>query len=388
MPSFTAIFEPETTNASVFDTVVSPTIEKVLDGNTCNFFAYGHSGSGKTHTVIGYDYEHDEHLGLCLATARKLFAALAEINGTVEDDMEKLKIGLRIFEIRKKSAFDLMNGKLECHIRESDGKVHVRGETEMLDGGKVRVQPIVTRACGSYDDFRDRMLEGLKMRASGTSTVHDESSRTHAVLEMEIVNQTLLSAWEAVVARHSELVPIGARATDVYIEESMASLIKTEDGKYIQNPDRPIDQARIDAAEAEKAVYEARLAEAEGKAAELVSQSRQHRCLGGKFVFVDLAGSEYYDQNSNSTQAIKQTPQEKVEGRQINSDLFALKEVIRARSLGQSRIPYRSSPLTMVLREHFEGQGSSAMILTAASDEDQMRATENTLKYGGLVGSK
>jgi len=61
---------------------------------------------------------------------------------------------------------------------------------------------------------------------------------------------------------------------------------------------------------------------------------------------------------------------------------------MRAWSKGQARIPFRSSALTMVLREHFLGAGEaeSAMILTLSSAKEQYAATMNSLKYGSLVG--
>jgi hypothetical protein len=121
-----------------------------------------------------------------------------------------------------------------------------------------------------------------------------------------------------------------------------------------------------------------------------VKKSCPHACLGGKMVFVDLAGSEYcHDKGSVSTMRTKQTPQEQQESRQINTDLLALKEVIRAMARKQSRIPFRSSPLTMVLREHFAtggDDGVSAMILTTSPSSEQYNATIDTLKYGNLIG--
>lgn len=391
--AFTNIFESGASNRDVFETVVAPTLPQVLRGATCNIFAYGHTGSGKTHTIIGYDYEDNGKLGLFLAGARHLMGALDGLNASLANDKEqdqwKLGIGFRMYELRKKSAFDLLNGHNECHFREGpDGQTHVRGETEILEGGKVRVRPIVTRPCWTFDEVRQELLQGLKLRATGTSTTHDQSSRTHAVLELEVVNQALLEARDQVIERQSELVPVGKRATDIYIEEMHRSLIKGPDGNYTQNPDCPPDQARIDAAEAEKNEFEARLKEAESAVSEVFVHKR-HASLGGKFVFVDLAGSEYFDQGTGfSTLGSKPTPQERQEGRQINADLFALKEVIRARALKHARIPFRSAPLTMALREHFLGSEDtySAMMLTVSPSSDQFSATTNTLKYGNLVG--
>ncbi|EWC46735.1 hypothetical protein DRE_03980 [Drechslerella stenobrocha 248] len=394
-PSFARVFEPSDDNSIVFEHVVSQAFPKVMAGKTCNFFAYGHTGSGKTHTIVGYDHEDPHQIGLTLSTAKALFEKVDELNRSQEADGDgdsgdqKLAVGLRMYEVRRKIAFDLLNGRTECHVREGpDGKTHVRGETEILEGGKVRVRPILMVPCWSYAEFQKLLEGGLDLRATGSSTVHDKSSRTHAVFELEVVNKALIDAQDAMVERQSELVPHGKHATDVYLEENSQAYIQGPDGKYMVNPDYTINQARIDAAEATKREYEERVEAAEAHMRAVFATS-MHPCLGGKFVFVDLAGSEYYDQKAlSSAAASKQTAEERQEGRQINSDLFALKEVIRARSSNQARIPFRSSPLTMVLRDHFLGSedGFSAMILTVSPAAEQYAATMNTVKYGNLVG--
>ncbi|KAF1846073.1 kinesin-like protein [Cucurbitaria berberidis CBS 394.84] len=398
--SYTHVFTAADDNSVVYEHVVAATLAHILKGVTCNFFAYGHSGSGKTHTIIGYDYERDQRLGLCLAAARDVFHALDRI---IEFDMnrqadsksrgEELGVAVRMYEVRGRYAYDLLNNGAECHVREGpDGRTHIRGQTEMLENGRVRVRPIAAKPCFSFEETRATILDGLAKRKTGSSSVHEESSRTHAVVELEVVNKTLLEARDAVIERESELVPVGKRATDIYLEEQMASLIRNSDGTYMPNPECPPNQTRIDAAEAEKKLYQDRLVAAEEAVVACFATTR-HACLGGKFVFVDLAGSEYFDQNQQASTAPRQTMQEQKQGRQINTDLFALKEVIRARAQNQSRIPYRASPLTMVLRSHFEARGTSqekpsrsAMILTVSSEEAMMAATRNTLKYGGLVG--
>ncbi|KAJ5479617.1 hypothetical protein N7530_005126 [Penicillium desertorum] len=377
--SFDGIIECNDNNHLVFNRVVAPIIPEVLEGKSCNFFAYGHSGSGKSHTMIGYDFENADEFGLCLAAARQLSAALEDIN--FKDSNHQFGIGLRVFELRKNIAFDLLNERNECFVREgSDGRVYIRGETEMLENGKVRVRPIAMKACWSFEELHQELQKGLKHRKTATSTVHDQSSRTHAVIELEIITKDLLNARDQVVERQSELVPVGKHATDVYIEEQSRAVVQTEEGKFVPNPDYQMDQARVDAAEAKKAEFETRVKEAEEHESEVfATTAHTHRCIGGKLVFVDLAGADLRS---------SKPPQEKQEGRQINTDLLALKEVIRARSSKKSRIPYRSSPLTMVLREHFEASTDthSAMILTVSPEADQYTATTNTLKYGYLVG--
>ncbi|KAJ9139296.1 Kinesin motor domain-containing protein [Coniochaeta hoffmannii] len=387
--SFKAIFNPEDDNAAVYDSIVAPAVPLILQGGSCNFFAYGHSGSGKTHTIIGYKFDDDKELGLCLAAARQLFDGLDALNKGARAE-EKLGIGLSLFELRKKSAFDLLNARKECHIREGhDGKVHIRGETEMREGGKVRVCPIVKKPCWTYASLRHELTQALGRRTVGLSSIHDQSSRTHAVLELEIVCQSLVDARQVLIDQQSELVPVGKRATDIAIEEQRKGFVVLPSGKWAPNPDYEIDQERIAAAEAEKAECEARVAAAE-EALDNILKSSSHQCLGAKMVFVDLAGAEYHHEKGPQLQPLRQqTPQERQEGRQINTDLLALKEVMRAWSGNQQRIPFRSSALTMVLREGFlsSEKGNTTMIVTVSPAKEQYAATLNSLKYGSLVGS-
>jgi hypothetical protein len=421
-PSFDGVLDAEADNLSAYRLVVADAVPKIMQGGTFSVFAYGHSGSGKTHTIMGYDYDNDDkQLGLALAAARALFKALEPLNqqhapAGHDDDADAdadeppvvLGVAFSLFELRKKMALDLLNNGAACHIREGpDGKTHIRGETEVLEGGKVRVCPIVQRPCWKFASLREELVRALGRRAVGSSTVHDQSSRTHAVLEFEVVSRPLHDARQALYDRQSELVPVGKRAADISIEEQSKAFVRGRGGTgWLPNPDYRVDQARIDAAEAEKAEFEARVAAAEADVDRVLRSGRvvvASPCLGAKMVFVDLAGAEYHrDKGSvvSLQQMPKQTPQEQQEGRQINADLSALKEVIRAVAAAarssdkaHARIPFRSSALTMVLREHFrppssaEGGSSSAMIVTVSPAREQYAATLNSLKYGSLVGA-
>lgn len=384
--AFENVFDKEDDNATVFQNIVLPSLSRVLKGASCSYFAYGHTGSGKTHTVIGYDYEKQAQLGLCLAAGKQLFRALAGVNKDKADE-EKLGIGLSLFELRKNSAFDLLNGRTECHIRQGhDGKTHIRGPTEMLENGKVRVRPIMQRPCWTYEELCKELQHSLSLRTVGTSSIHQLSSRTHAILKLEIISARLFGARQELFDRESELVPVGKRATDIIIEERTKGVIIKPGGGWEPNPDYTPDQERIDIANAEQEMFESRVAAAEKKVFDILNSEDSPECIGGRLVFVDLAGAEY-QQDAAST-GPKQTAQERQEGRQINTDLLALKEVIRASALRKARIPFRSSPLTMVLREHFLGSkdGVSAMIVNVSPAQDQFSATLNSLRYGGLVG--
>lgn len=51
--TFDKAFGPESKQSEVYQSVVAPLIEEVLAGYNCTVFAYGQTGTGKTHTMVG-----------------------------------------------------------------------------------------------------------------------------------------------------------------------------------------------------------------------------------------------------------------------------------------------------------------------------------------------
>lgn len=51
--TFDRAFGPDSKQADVYQVVVAPLITEVLSGYNCTVFAYGQTGTGKTHTMIG-----------------------------------------------------------------------------------------------------------------------------------------------------------------------------------------------------------------------------------------------------------------------------------------------------------------------------------------------
>ena len=109
--------------------------------------------------------------------------------------------------------------------------------------------------------------------------------------------------------------------------------------------------------------------------------------IGARVVFVDLAGAEFNDNSVSSNPRTNQSAADKKATRQINTDLMTLKEVVRAHASRQQRIPFRGSPLTMVLREHFVGGSHASIIVTVSKEREQSAATLNTLRFASTAAS-
>lgn len=51
--AFDRVFEPEATQRHVYQHTAFPLLDKVLNGYNATLFAYGATGCGKTHTIVG-----------------------------------------------------------------------------------------------------------------------------------------------------------------------------------------------------------------------------------------------------------------------------------------------------------------------------------------------
>ena len=105
--------------------------------------------------------------------------------------------------------------------------------------------------------------------------------------------------------------------------------------------------------------------------------------LVGRLSLIDLAGSE------RGADTKSHNRQRRMEGAEINKSLLALKECIRALDTSSSHVPYRSSKLTLVLKDSFTNKNSKTVMIAnvspAASSADH---TINTLRYADRIKGK
>lgn len=379
---FARVFEAHHSNADVHAAIGAPLVQHVAAGDTACIFAYGHTGTGKTHTVAGYGSE----VGLVGLAIRQLCADLAAKNSVISP-CPRLLLQLRFAELHNGRVYDLLADRAECSVREdADGNVHIRRNAQKDSrDGRVRVPLLTSLAVDSEEAALSAIHSALSLRSVGSSTIHDMSSRSHAIVEMEIVSEDLIAAREQLNDAASEL-PAAAKAKDLqHIRVISKGWIKDPaTGQYVKAADA---EAPTEQELAELALLESRLADIESRIASFTSLERsilgagRSLGLGGTLVLADLAGAEHLSASTNtrSTAAVH-------ESREINTSLLALKECIRAIASGKSHIPFRNSKLTLVLRRALIGSnGKSAAITCIASDPEMWRACVDTLSYASLL---
>jgi Cdc6-like AAA superfamily ATPase len=60
--TFDGVFGPDATQAEVYESAIEPIVLETLEGFNCTVFAYGQTGTGKTHTMEGAGDEKKEKM--------------------------------------------------------------------------------------------------------------------------------------------------------------------------------------------------------------------------------------------------------------------------------------------------------------------------------------
>ncbi|KAM9331049.1 kinesin-like protein KIF24 [Gastrophryne carolinensis] len=163
---FDEVFSETFTNQDVYEKTAQPLIQHVFNGGNATCFAYGQTGAGKTYTMIGTQ----KSPGLYALAARDIFKQLESAQPSKD-----LSVWISFYEIYCGQLYDLLNGRKRLHARE-DGK-HV---VQVVGLREVQVH--------SVDFLLEMILKGSRERSTGATGVNSDSSRSHAIIQIQIKN--------------------------------------------------------------------------------------------------------------------------------------------------------------------------------------------------------
>lgn len=156
------VFGPSEAQIGVFKTIGCNLVDSFLEGYNCTVFAYGQTGTGKTHTMMGNPF--DENLrGLQPRCLEYLFYALKQ-----HSDAENL-IKITYVEIYNEKIIDLLSDK--------DSSLSLREDIEK----GVFIENVKEVVVNSYSEAYEIIGQGLKRRHVGETGMNEQSSRSHSV---------------------------------------------------------------------------------------------------------------------------------------------------------------------------------------------------------------
>lgn len=350
LTGFEGVLGVESSNTEVYNATLADKIPMILRGGQVSMFCYGHTGTGKTHTSMGYS----SHPGLFKLACEDILKSLNEASAGLPPK-EKLFIQVRFTEVHVGKVYDLLEDpKAEClTLEDDDGAFRIRRQPAKNDKGWFISGDQKFVVVEDLANLLQILEKGIETRACGSSSVHDQSSRSHAMMEMEVVT--------------TELRELRHRIMELDAEHSWG---KNQCDQ--KNPDWP-----------RKRVAQLKSALGKARAQEKALLKNSGGAMGGTLTLADLAGADYdhrtYTESGN-------TKQEQRESAEINKELFCLKECMRT-SIAHK--PWRESVLSKILKRVLEppsGRETQAiMVATVSPAETKERFTLNTLRYAQKV---
>merc|ERR550517_870769 len=221
----------------------------------------------------------------------------------------------------------------------------------------------------SLEDLKTFSSMVLQQRVVGSSTDHQASSRSHAIIRMEVMDEEVCSALEAAEEARA-LLPALLSAFDNHQTSCFNELLdlassNQEDGtvglKQLAGGQKEWDKAREELVRKKD-----ELTRISGPIFQRVDQAYRRleevhgrQGIGGALQLVDLAGADFDDRdlssstNSSSSTTLT-TAQQRKESIDINKSLLALKECFRSvgtKGSKASRACFRGSKLTRLLED-------------------------------------
>ncbi|CAK7229625.1 hypothetical protein SBRCBS47491_007314 [Sporothrix bragantina] len=175
---FNGVYDQATTQEELFNAEVAPHIKSLFQGLDITLFAYGVTGTGKTHTMRGGMKLADRGVipRLLSHVFRRGKKMVKDAEGSVDVD-----VALSYYEIYNDKVYDLLEPPEKrtptgLPLREKDNKTHVVGLSE--------------QKCVDVRDFEKLYIAANQNRVTASTKLNAHSSRSHAILRVKLRQTT------------------------------------------------------------------------------------------------------------------------------------------------------------------------------------------------------
>ena len=184
------VFDQGEGQADLYDAIGGNVLQQVVSGHNASVFAYGQTGSGKTYTMLGTQAER----GLIPRLCEGLFK---------EEQLKGWNITMSFFEIYNEQVVDLLGDKPEEPAAAEEDKwtgvglaptrvMPVLNALRVREHAKlgVYVEGLAKTPVSSLADVERALEQGMAQRAVAETAMNAESSRSHAVVQLSLAEQS------------------------------------------------------------------------------------------------------------------------------------------------------------------------------------------------------
>lgn len=182
------VFSEDTNTCEIYHGLVRDIVQTVTkDGINGTVFTYGQTSSGKTYTMQGAG--EDSSVGIIQLAAQDIFQSIKEEerNGSNTE----CTVNVSYVEIYNEELRDLLH---DTSRKSSYSSLVIRENKK----GTTFVEGLKEVAVRSLDQLMEVFKFGEKNKSVGSTKMNDRSSRSHAILTINLERKTVMNHYDAV----------------------------------------------------------------------------------------------------------------------------------------------------------------------------------------------
>lgn len=165
---FDQLFDEDASQRHVYENTTKPLIDSILDGFNGTVFAYGATGCGKTHTILGTPADP----GVIFLTMQELFERIASVA-----DTKVVEVTILYLEIYNETIRDLLCPETPHK------KLVLREDADK----RITVANLLSQRPLCVEEVMELIMVGNQNRTLSPTEANAASSRSHAVLQINVV---------------------------------------------------------------------------------------------------------------------------------------------------------------------------------------------------------
>ncbi|XP_057606169.1 kinesin-like protein KIF22 isoform X1 [Hippopotamus amphibius kiboko] len=174
---FDAFYGERSSQQDIYAGSVQPILRHLLEGQNASVLAYGPTGAGKTHTMLG----SPEQPGVIPRALMDLLQLTREEGA--EGRPWALSVTMSYLEIYQEKVLDL--------LEPSSGDLVIREDCR----GNILIPGLTQKPITSFADFERHFLPASRNRTVGATRLNQRSSRSHAVLLVKVDQRERLAPF-------------------------------------------------------------------------------------------------------------------------------------------------------------------------------------------------
>lgn len=168
---FDRLLDVDCQQEDVYNCTTRPLLDSILDGYNATVFAYGATGCGKTHTILGTPQDP----GVIFLTMKELYARIEALK-----DTRIIDVSISFLEIYNETIRDLLQPETPSK------KLLIREDSNQ----RITVSNLLSHLPSSVEEVMDLILVGNQNRTLSPTESNAASSRSHAVLQINVTSHS------------------------------------------------------------------------------------------------------------------------------------------------------------------------------------------------------